>query len=203
MPRDDEDLRVARLLSGRPDEPSVWEKEAAFEALARAAAPKPRAWAWGGAALAAAAALALAILPRDTPEFAARGGDPSAPSVALVCVAENRPAACTRTAELRFEIQGASPDAHVAAFAQDPQGTIIWYFPAASDRSAPVGQLGPAGLLDRSVRLATGHAAGAYRVFVVFSEEPLDRAALKRRLGPELAGDVGLKVARLPLTVLP
>jgi hypothetical protein len=201
----DEDAHIGRLLGGRPRDPSVLEKEAAFAAIADSvqaapSSPRPR-MLWGAATLAAAAAALLALWPRSQPDaWTARGSAPLT-HVALVCVRDNRPSPCTQAASLRFEVHAAAATQHLAAFARDPEGTILWYFPAADARTSPLGPLPANGLLEQVVRLSTQHMPGRYEVFVVLSPNALTRSELKQRLGPELRGDADLQVFRLPMTV--
>jgi hypothetical protein len=172
------DRIVPRLLAGR-DRLGRIEKDAILDAVLASAAPKrtPLRWWWLAApAVAAAAVLVLVLYPRGAhDEFAARGSDRAVAVFHPTCGA----APCALGSKLMFDIHGTTEYRYVAAFAKRGDGTVVWYFAGADIASAV------SGVLDRGVEL---DAPGTYRIYGVFSRDPLTREQIRERFDEHTAG---------------
>jgi hypothetical protein len=158
----------ARLLAGR-DRLGRVEKDAVFEAVLAGTAAKPgRAWWWFALPAVAAAAIALVVLwPRTKPdEFTARGGDAPVAMFAPTCAQ-----GCARGAKLVFDLQGTTGYRYFGAFARSSDGNVVWYW-VGKDLLTSLER----GVLDETVVL---EASGTYRLYGVFSQQPLDRDGIK------------------------
>lgn len=165
------DRLSARLLAGR-DVPSVVEKEAM---LAAVLPQRPRRGLWLAApAILAAAALCFVLWPSNASEFTARGGSRANARFTLSC-----PLGCQSGHKLVFDLQGTVGYRYFAAFARGPGGEVIWYFPQPNETSAAVTDV-----LDQSIVFGPEHTPGSYKVYGVFSDEPLTRDAIKARFDP-------------------
>lgn len=161
------DATPPRLLAGR-DRLGRVEKDAILEAVLAGTAPKPaRAWWWVALPAFAAAAIALVLLwPRAKPDdFTARGGGAPVAMFAPSCTT------CARGAKLAFDLQGTTGYRYFAAFARTNAGDVVWYF-TGKDLATSLAR----GVLDETVVLET---SGDYRLYGVFSQQPLDRDAIK------------------------
>jgi hypothetical protein len=181
---------VSRLLAGRRGL-SRPEKEAILECVLAQVAPRPvwrRRVAIGVLALSAAAVAALALLPaapRD--ELTVRGGE-LPPGFEVTCV----PAPCAVGAKLVFDITSTGGAAYFAVLARGAD-RVIWYFPSTPEgRSRPLPRGG--GVLDTGITLGSEHAPGTYTIQGVFSDAPLDRAAVRGLV------DQGAAISR-PVTI--
>jgi hypothetical protein len=179
---------IWRLLSGR-DRLSRPEKDEILERiLARVDRRGRRArrigLAVGLAGAAAAIALMLARTDQDGgDEIAARGPDSAVAALAVGCD-PGEPAICDRGDRLVFDLDGTAGFRHFAAFARGPGGVVIWYVDGAE-----IGDSVRDGVLDRAVELGD-HGPGEYRVYGVFSLEPLGREAIRDRF-VDGAADLG------------
>ena len=193
-----ENREIARLLAGR-NEPSVLEKEAAFEELMKRVSheKRRRGLLFGGLALAAAAFLAV-VSQRDA-EFGTRGGGHGA--LALKCIPPGDGTRCVAGGKLTLDVGGSS-SLYFAAFARRSDGTIVWYWPSASGSSPPVASFAHKRAPHTAIQLDAAHPAGPYEVYGVFSARPLDRTQLKKALGDELRGDGTVEVLRRTFTVV-
>jgi hypothetical protein len=211
MSQDDEQL--ARLLAGR-DQPSVLEKEAAFEAIYARVNSRGRVaqrWPWL-ATLAAAAAVLLVWgrLPSDSAPaadaFRARGGPP-AEHFALSCLphqavpALDAQAPCVPGGRIVLQLEPSAEHHFFALFARRPDGAIVWYFPSESEPMPDVTGERVGRLWPKSALLAESSPPGTYTVFAVFAPQPLSRAELKASLGDDLRGDGALHVLSRELEV--
>jgi hypothetical protein len=181
----------SRLLAGR-DRLGRVEKDAILGAVLAGTAPKPqRAWWWVAVPALAAAALALVVMwPRaKEDDFTARGGGAPVAMFAPSC------SDCARGAKLAFDLQGTTGYRYFGAFARSSDGNVIWYW-VGKDLVTSLQR----GVLDETVVL---EASGAYRVYGVFSQQPLDRDAIKALFDD--AGNVretaGVKVVEKDLVV--
>jgi hypothetical protein len=157
----------SRLLAGR-DRLGRVEKDAIFEAvLAQTAAKPKRAWWWIAMPAFAAVAIALIVLwPRTKQDdFTARGGGAPVAMFAPSC------SDCARGAKLAFDLQGTTGYRYFAAFARSSDGDVVWYFTGKDLATSLV-----RGVLDETVVL---DAIGTYRIYGVFSQQALDRDAIK------------------------
>ena len=158
----------ARLLAGR-DRVGRVEKDAILAAVLSETAAKPRrAWWWVALPAFAAAAIALVVLwPRTKPdEFTARGGGAPVAMFAPSCATT-----CEVGEKLVFDLQGTTGYRYFAAFARDSNGNVVWYW-VGKDLATSLQR----GVLDETAVL---EASGTYRVYGVFSQQMLDRDAIK------------------------
>jgi hypothetical protein len=196
---------IARLLAGK-DQLSRVEKEQILAQVlvhTQAEAPSPgrRFGFWVGLLAAASAALGglfLSTLPPDPSERVARGGGPSF----SVSCAEGLP--CGPGGRLRWFVRSTPELSHFAAFAQRPDGTILWYFPQTeAGESLDLGAHAGAetGELDVAIELGQEHAPGTYKLIGMFSPNPRTRGALRSAyLGP-LEPGAGLVVVESQLVL--
>jgi hypothetical protein len=187
-----DDRLVSRLLAG-DDRLSRIEKDAVLDGVLATVAP-PRRTRWPWLALPVVAAVALFVIApwrSSEPEFAARGGSSPMASLHVTCTA-----GCTRGAKLLFDLHGTSSYRYFAAFAKRGDGTVLWYFPTSdTSTSADLATLPTSGVLDRGIVLGEDHPAGSYRVYGVFSREPLARATIRDAFdATRLTAGVGTEV---------
>lgn len=103
------------------------------------------------------------------PEFTARGGEGA--NVELRCADE----VCATGGALAFEVSGVS-GGHVAAFARNAEGVVVWYLPeTASGMSEPI----ESGGLRRAIELGPEHEPGRWTVYTVVTQRPLNRAQIR------------------------
>jgi hypothetical protein len=173
----DDDRLVSRLLAGR-DAISRVEKD---EVLGRVLAERPRRPRWAWLALPAVAAAAVAMLfiarPSQEPELAARGGSGAFAALHVTCSP-----ACAAGGKLVIDLHGTTGYRYFAAFAKRADGTVLWYVPASDDATSV--EVPAGGVLDRTVVLGPEHPAGTYRIYGVFSNAPLPRAAIREAFDP-------------------
>jgi hypothetical protein len=152
------------------------------------------AWAGGSMALAATAAFLLFVRPAGEP----RPKGAAAPIVRVDCEPGGL-AACRQGGTLMFAVEGARPDARVAAWAEPTAGgERVWYF-SGDGESPAVGDRTTDAILRRGIRVGPEHQPGAYRLTVLITETALPRAALL-----ELAQQGGALATRTwSLTVVP
>lgn len=171
---------AGRLLEGRTgfsraEQDEVFDAvfaEVAVEASDAVASGRPR-WilflGWA-AMLGLVVAPVLWIASRPAaPEFTARGGE--GVNVELRCPDE----VCRSGSVLAIEVTGIS-DGHVAAFARNAEGVVVWYLPEADGgMSAPV----ESGGLSHAVALGPEHELGRWTVYTVVSDRALNRAQVR------------------------
>jgi hypothetical protein len=178
-----DDRLISRLLAGR-DRVSRVEKDAILDGVL-GAAPVPRArWPWLVLPALAAAAALFVIAPwhasAPSSGFTARGGSQPVATFNATCAG-----GCTQGAKLVFDLHGATGYRYFAAFAQRGDGKALWYFPTADNAiGVDLATLPATGVLDRTVVLGAEHPAGRYRIYGVFSHEPLTRAAIRDAFEP-------------------
>lgn len=149
------------------------------------------------APLAFAALLLIPLALRDSGEqatssggFNARGSGAVAASLVLLCAPARAQTPCQSGDALVFDITATADHGFFAAFAQSQEGTVIWYFPESpGGESMPLDQATDDGLLRRQVQFGAEHTPGHYRVYGIFSQEPLTRAEIKARFRED--GEIG------------
>jgi len=200
-----DDEQLARLLSGR-NRPSVLHKEAGSgRVLAKLDRDRRiRRGALFGSLLSVAAVLLFVSIPEDsTPNNTNQSSTTLTPrgeaEASFVPHCHDEAKRCRPGSTLSFEIVAMGGARYFAAFAQRTDGVVLWYLPAPDETSLEVQAAGA--MLGTGVRLGQEHTPGNYTVYGVFSREPLDRAALRERLGPALAGREGLSVVTRALNV--
>ncbi len=171
------DRLIPRLLARR-DRLGRVEKDAILEAVLADVAPRRRArfWLAIAAPVMAAAVVLVAIAPwrqHASDEFAARGSSRPVATFHATCNG-----ACTRGGKLVFDVYGTTSYRYFAAFAKRGDGTVLWYFPAPDGTSLDIAAA-THGVLDRGIVLGDEHSPGSYRVYGVFSNEPLTRAQIR------------------------
>lgn len=167
---------IPRLLSGR-DQLSIVEKEQILDTVlggvARESGGRARWWWLGLPALAMTLAIVIIAPWRSTStttsEFSARGGDQLFAAFAPV----------QSNGKLLFDVHGTTGYRYFAAFSRRTDGTILWYFPTPSGTSLDLATQPATGVLDQGIVLGDEHQPGTYRVYGVFSREPLTRDAIK------------------------
>lgn len=179
MTRDESDRRLGRLLAGR-DQPSVLEREAAFDQIVEAVAPAPRSAWWPKVAIAFGASAALAaafvLVPR-TDEFGTKG--PGAASFRVHCVKASKPAPCTPNSKLLVQVTAPTKRPHFGLLAVRSDETAIWYMPEETGVTSKVAPGAEVLLRDGFVLNGAQHPPGSYVVHGIFSAKPLDRAAIR------------------------
>jgi hypothetical protein len=175
---------LARVLAGvREEAPARWR----------------RALAWAGAStvLVGAAAFLLFVRPATESGLRAKGGE--VPIVRIDCQPGGMDG-CRPGGTLMFAVEGARPDARLAAYAEPMNGgERVWYF--SGDRESPaIGDQTSDGVLRRGIRLGPEHRPGSYRVFVLLTEEPLSRGQLLELVRE---GRGALAIRTWPLSVVP
>lgn len=199
MKREPTDAELAGLLSGRSG-PSVLDKEAAFEAV-MAEQPRRRRFGWHAAiwpmtaVAAVAVALAVVVVPTEPApsEFTPRGA--ADPGLTLSCVRKEAPAPCVPGATLLLDVRPKARP-YFGAFARSPEGTIIWYLPAADQPTRKQD-----GLLSQGFELSGVHGGGTLEVFGVFTDRPMTRPQLKAALDDGLKSTDAVSVVRRSLTL--
>ena len=176
-------LALSRLLAGR-NRLGRLEKEQILERVLAETRPRRRSRWWFAAmpAIAAVVAIVLVLVPwrrEGDDEFTARGAGSALGVFEPTC-----PRGCRPGEKILFDFSGTSGYRYFAAFSQRADGTVLWYFPSSEgDRSIDLAQHA-AGVLEHGIVIGAEHAAGTYRVFGVFSHEPLSRAQIRERFDP-------------------
>lgn len=158
--------------------------------------PRSRRRLWVGVPLVAAvAAISLVLWPRTSnhvDEFAARGAAGANARLTLTC-----PTGCSAGRKLVFDLDGTVGYRYFAAFARRSNGDVIWYFPQPNETSAPVAEA-----LARAIVFGVEQPPGNYRVYGVFSDQPLTREAIRERFDPvQLTAGTHTKVVVRDLVV--
>lgn len=167
---------IPRLLAGR-DRLSRLEKEEILEKVLSRSAPRRTRWWWAALPAVALAAVVFVIaLPgsHKESEFTARGGGKPIAAFTPSC------SPCTPGGTLLFDTHGTTYR-YFAAFARRSDGTVLWYFPAEAGASLDLGNQPTHGVLDRGIAIGPEHTPGTYRVYGVFSDQPLTRAQIRER----------------------
>jgi hypothetical protein len=177
-PKDERTSKLDALLAqGRLGGPA---KERILAAVLDAQ-PKPaRRWQrtiiWVGSLSTAAVAVVLLALSRPPSGFRARGAAGAAPLVEVGCAGGDT--TCAAGATLVFRVAGALEGGFLQAYAEPMAagGERVWYFPSGGAPS-PFVPAGPAPqTLAEGVRVGAEQPPGRYRVHLVLSRRPLDRA---------------------------
>lgn len=172
---------LSRLLSGR-NRLSRLEKEQILDSVLAETAPRRRARWWFAAVPAVAAAVAIVVvlaLPsqHEPAEFTARGSGHALAAFEPTCAG-----GCVSGSKILFDVAGTEGYRYFAAFSQRSDGTVLWYFPSSdADTSIDLAQQAGSGVLDRGIVIGSEHPAGTYRMFGVFSTEPLSRQQIRER----------------------
>ena len=195
---------ISRLLSGR-NRLSRHEKEQILDHVLGEVAPAPRRARWWFAAMPAVAAAAIVLLvvlapwrSRQADDFTARGAAHVLGAFKPTCAH-----GCGPGDKLLFDLDGTTGYRYFAAFGQRSDGTVLWYFPSSEDAtSLDLGRQLGSGVLDQGIVLGREHAAGTYRVFGVFSNEPLTRAQIRERFDDQaLTAGPGTSVIEQELVI--
>jgi hypothetical protein len=164
-----------RVLGGKEQRLGVREKEAILAQVLAEVRPKQRrAWLPIGfaAAATAAALLVLFALPQPPPsELTPRGAADA--TVEITCHRAGA-APCRVGDRLYFRMLSATPR-HLAAFAKNASGEIVWFFPqdeTATTRSAAQGFFDEAPILPPAL-------AGDVTVHILLTDAPLTRAEVR------------------------
>ena len=196
-----DDRRIPRLLAGS-DRLSRVEKDAILAAVVPGARRRRVRWLWVAAPVLAASAVLVVLAPwrsgtRD--DFAARGSDRAIGALGVACAN-----GCQPGAKLLFDVHGTTGYRYLAAFAKRADGTVLWYFPVSDAATSVDLASAPSGVLDQGIVLGAEHAAGHYRVYGVFSQAPLTRAAIRDAFDAEhLTAGVATSVVAADLEVGP
>ncbi len=172
---------LSRLLSGR-NRLSRLEKEQILDSVLAETAPRRRSRWWFAAvpAVAAALVLVLVLVPSGRGaqgDFTARGAGHALGAFEPTCAG-----GCMTGSKMLFDVAGTEGYRYFAAFSQRADGTVLWYFPSSDDAtSIELAQQAGIGVLDRGIVIGREHPAGTYRVFGVFSTEPLTRQQIRER----------------------
>lgn len=91
---------------------------------------------------------------------------------------------CPVAGELKLGYRNRDPElAYAAFFGVDRSGDIYWYGPSpAVPKPVPVESSRETMPVGETIRLSVNHSPGPVRVHAVFTSEPVDHTALKRRL---------------------
>jgi hypothetical protein len=176
---------ISRLLAGR-NRLSRQEKEQILDGVLGAVAPRRMSRWWFAAmpAVAAAAVVMLVLAPwraREQSDFTTRGGSHVLGAFTPTCAS-----GCTAGDKILFDMNGTKGYRYFAAFSQRADGTVLWYFPSSDDAvSLDLDRQLGSGVLDHGIVIGGEHFAGTYRVFGVFSNEPLSRAQIRERFDAE------------------
>lgn len=170
-----DDRLTSRLLAGR-DELSRIEKDKIFDAALPNARKKMR-WVW--LAVPALAAIVLVVVApwRSHDPFTARGGGEPVGTMQASCTG-----GCAQGGKLLFDLHGTTGYRYFAAFARRGDGPVLWYFPAKDGETSIA--VPANGVVDRGIVIGPEHTTGTYRVFGVFSTEPLTREKLRDAFDP-------------------
>ncbi len=109
-------------------------------------------------------------------------GNPGAPLLEVACKQSAGPR-CPRGGTLLFRVAGATAGGFLSAYAEPASGPgeRVWYLPAGGEAAAVQATEAPQ-LLRLGARLGPEQPPGAYKVHLVLSKTPLDRAGA---LAPE------------------
>ncbi|MEO1228213.1 MAG: hypothetical protein AAFZ18_04845 [Myxococcota bacterium] len=196
--------REREAFEGRlTGDPKLQESVRLMRSLRAAASPRParRSWRWVVFAPLAAACLgglALAVLPRPASELETltRKGSAEPGEVELRCLPR-----CELGARLALLVRPPPGRAHLAAFAQDAEGQLIWYEPASGERSRPAAPELEA--WPRAFRLDDAHSSGPLQVYVVFSAMGLTRKEVAEAIGEDLKGTPSVALIERRLELAP
>jgi hypothetical protein len=190
--RRSEKLKLDRLLSGGQTL-SPLEKERMLTHLlgpSEHTASRKYQWripAWVGATAAAAAAVVLVLYTAapfgehssEHEGFQARGARLNRVSIRCVDRKTGDEGACANGRMLVFDIDPPRTAAFFSAAALASDGTLVRYFPSATEKSLPITK---AGVITKGIEIGDSHRPGTYRVFGLFSKVPLEPDALRRIL---------------------
>jgi hypothetical protein len=184
-----EDVRLDDLLArgslGGPQYDQILQR--VLERTARDGRPRVRRWIrWAvvpGGAFAAAFAVWLAVGQSERGGFAPKGGLASLPAGGAleISCAPSGSRICRLGSTLMVTANTALVSGYLTAYAEragDPAHGRIWYFPTASG-AAPLVQPGDGTVVvPEGIRIGPEHGPGTYRVTLLVSSRPLDRAAV-------------------------
>jgi hypothetical protein len=162
------------------------EKEQILDHVLAQSAPRRRSRWWLATmpAIVAAVTVLLVLGPwrgSEQGEFTARGGDHLLGAFKPRCAHD-----CAAGDKILFDLHGTIGYRYFAAFSRRADGTVLWYFPRSDDaKSLDLSRELGSGVLDHGVVIGSEHPAGTYRLFGVFSNEPLTRAQIRERFDAE------------------
>ena len=193
---------IGRLLAGRNRLSRVEKEQILDNVLAEVAPPRRKRWLLAAMPAIAAAVIVLLVLApwrtREQNDFTTRGAGNAIGAFEPMCAH-----ICTTGAKMLFDLNGTTGYRYFAAFSQRADGTVLWYFPSSDEASSLdlAQQLG-SGVLEQGIVLGSEHSAGTYRVFGVFSNEPLSRAQIRDRFDPaRVTAGAGTSVVEQELVV--
>ena len=103
-------------------------------------------------------------------EFVARGGA-GTPGFGIKCVAGNgKRSSCTVGSTLVFDLSVPEPPLYFSVAAVSQSGVLVRYFPSVTEKSLRIEK---GGIQQKGIQLGPEHAEGAWRVFGIFSPEPI------------------------------
>ena len=183
-----------RILGQKDGRLGIVEKETILEnVLASSRAKRPGLMlplGFAGAVGTAMLVLVIAYLNNKSPDdFGARGNNGS--SIELSCN-PRVPSPCKVGDRLYFRMLSLTQGTHLAAFAQTPDGDVVWFFPSAdseASRAVSVGVVDEAKILPDSL-------AGDVTVHVVLSETPLTRAQIRALYDRDAASHGAVRLER-------
>lgn len=184
---------MARLLAGS-DRLTRLEKEEILAGVmkqAREPARASRPWRWALAVACAAALLALSIPVLRRDDFAPKGDGAGGPDFRAYCTTDGQRTPCRSGTRLLFELRATPDRRYFAAFSRRGDGTVIWYLPTDERGLSPDALRQEHGFAPSAFVLGPEHPPGIYRVYGLFSTQPLTRQEVRSRVeGATPAGDL-------------
>jgi len=185
---------LPRLLAGR-DRLTRLEKEEILAGVMkqvtaeRTFARHPWRYALAAACAAGLLALAIPVLRRD--DFAPKGDGAGGLDFRAYCTTDGQRSPCRSGTRLLFELRATPERRFFAAFSRRGDGTVIWYFPT-DERGQSLDALRQKhGFAPTAFALGPEHSPGIYRVYGLFSTQPLTRQEVRSRVeGSTPAGDL-------------
>jgi hypothetical protein len=192
----DDETKMDRLLGGE-NSLSQPEKEELFEDVYAEVEPsesgedregetQKTAPSWTSYAAVAAAVLLVTMaawaplkdfLTQSDSQFRARGT--SIATYETVCLdSNNQKSPCRIGDRLVFKVT-APGFSHFAAFAKSGDGPTIWYFPSEASKTSYSLTNSDKKVIDKGIELSTPHEPGTYKVWGIFSKEPLKRSEIR------------------------
>lgn len=209
---------VPRLLSGR-NRISRLEKERVLQQVLsqvaaaeteKVATRRRNRWLWPGLLALASTTAGLALLwrvqqwPSRDGELWTRRGGPVAPGqsqLQTVCSDGQKEVACAPGRRLLLGLSFAPERPFFAAYAVRPDGAVLWYVPAAATQaSVDLRAWLRRGYLAESLLLGDEHLPGRYRLYAIFSPQPLERQSLKDLVARRDRADVEIQTHELVIT---
>jgi len=183
--------QAARLLSGRSGL-CVIEKEEILRHVLRETGreketPGRRVW-MIRLARTAAAVMLLAVVPlvwwwsggTEPDGFSARGVPGSPYGFELTCTRSGQVKGCRPGGKLLFRLEVPQSKPYFSAFSHRQDKTAVWYFPGPNAPTSidTTGHISE-GVLDVGIELGGEHPPGEYRVFGLYSRNPLQKEQIR------------------------